>query len=381
MAGSEPITNLSLKPTAAGRVDARRAVIVCPGGLRNRGGIGRSVGYVTAAWADQDDAPPYLILDPRGTGHIAASPYFFLTALARFLFEVLLHRVALVHIHTASNTSALRKSCFAVLTILFGLPLIMHIHAGSYMRFVRSRPRPIRAVMMWIYARAARVIVLGEVWRQFAVDELDVPDDKVTVMHNAVTPAKASEGRQSGPPVLLFLGLLTARKGVPEILAALSRPDVLALDWRAVFAGNGAVEEYSAKADELGLAGRVEFTGWVGPATVEDLLGSSDVLLLPSHVEGLAMSALEAMSHGMAVIATDVGSMAEAIVDDETGLMVPVADSDAMAEAIVRLVTQRDLRTRLGKGAQRRFQALFDARTAARRLTRIYHDLWPGVRT
>ena len=81
---------------------------------------------------------------------------------------------------------------------------------------------------------------------------------------------------------------------------------------------------------------------------VPDLLAAADVFAMPSRREGLGIAALEAMGHGLAVVASAVGGLGQAVVDGETGLLVPPDDVVALAKALESLLGDADLRGRLG---------------------------------
>jgi glycosyltransferase involved in cell wall biosynthesis len=105
------------------------------------------------------------------------------------------------------------------------------------------------------------------------------------------------------------------------------------------------------------------------------------VLVLPSHAEGLAMSVLEGLSHGLAVVTTPVGAHLEVIEPEVSGLFVPPGDVAALAGALARVVEDETLRKRLAKGARHRFLAEFDVRGYSSQLTQIHTDLlkhWRG---
>jgi glycosyltransferase involved in cell wall biosynthesis len=107
-----------------------------------------------------------------------------------------------------------------------------------------------------------------------------------------------------------------------------------------------------------GLSDRVELLGAQG--TVAELLARSGVFVLSSRSEGFPVSILEAMAAGLPVVATDVGGIAEAVVDGETGILVPAADPQALAGALEQLVADVELRRRLGAGGRARALRLFD---------------------
>ena len=94
-----------------------------------------------------------------------------------------------------------------------------------------------------------------------------------------------------------------------------------------------------------------------------------------SLAEGLSTALLEAMSHGVAVAATDAGGTAEAVSDGRTGLLVPRGDSEALAPAIAALVRDGDLRRRLGDAGRDRVRAEFDAASVTRKYEDIYTRL------
>lgn len=107
-----------------------------------------------------------------------------------------------------------------------------------------------------------------------------------------------------------------------------------------------------AEIGRRGLASQVTLTGWVDPAEVDALLGKADILVLPSFDENLPMSVIEGMGHGLAVVATPVGAVADIIKHDETGLLVQTGDVEGLAEAIGRLIGDPAMRKRLGVTAR-----------------------------
>ena len=91
------------------------------------------------------------------------------------------------------------------------------------------------------------------------------------------------------------------------------------------------------RAEELGIADQVRVTGWVAPAQVEPLLSGSHVLVLPSTFEGQPMAVLEAMAHGLCVVATDVGGVSDLI--DECGVLIPVGDLGSLVDALRHVIS------------------------------------------
>jgi len=173
--------------------------------------------------------------------------------------------------------------------------------------------------------------------------------------------------------VLVSVGRLQARKRHDLVLRALARvPEV-----RLVLVGEGEERTRLERlAERLGIRGRVAFAGWVGDARTE--LRGADVFVLASDLEGLPLSVLEAMLARLPVVATDVGSVREAVVDGETGIVVPAGDLDAVIAAIGRLAADRALRERLGAAGRVRVRERFVAEKMAAGFERLYRELVPG---
>jgi glycosyltransferase involved in cell wall biosynthesis len=105
------------------------------------------------------------------------------------------------------------------------------------------------------------------------------------------------------------------------------------------------------------------------------LCNEADVLVLPSHAEGLAMSVLEGLSHGLAVIATPVGAHEEVIEPGQSGILIPIGDVNALTGSLLDLMADESLIDRLRVGARRRFLEKFDVRQYVQQLCRVHVDL------
>src|SRR5690606_242636 len=101
-----------------------------------------------------------------------------------------------------------------------------------------------------------------------------VRPDGLVVLPNAVPgpaawqPREEDDASQTRTPRLLFLGRVGHRKGIADLLEALAQPESLALPWQLTVAGDGDVQQYERRAQDLGIADRVRFTGWLGPDQV-----------------------------------------------------------------------------------------------------------------
>lgn len=206
------------------------------------------------------------------------------------------------------------------------------------------------------------------------------PEERIEVIHNGIDVSsfrsesndrlRAELSRGGRRPVVLTLARLDAQKG----LAVLLRAAELVAEAQFVLAGEGPERgALEALAGELGLGDRVTFLGY--RVDVPDLLASSDLLVLPSLYEGLPVSVLEAMAASRPVVASAVAGTSEAVIDGETGLLVPSNDPAALAAAIRRLLRDRGLAARLGAAGRARVEAEFSGAAMVRKVSHVYEEL------
>ena len=148
------------------------------------------------------------------------------------------------------------------------------------------------------------------------------PAARLHVIHNGIDAPASPPERGPWPlrPRLVTVARLNADKDVATLLAALAQPAAQA--WRAEIVGDGPEREaLEAQCDALDLRSRVRFAG--ERDDVADRLAQADAFVLPSRMEALPMSILEAMAAALPVVACDVGGVAEEVADGRTGLLVP----------------------------------------------------------
>ena len=124
---------------------------------------------------------------------------------------------------------------------------------------------------------------------------------------------------------------------------------------------------------DYGLESTVEFLG--NPQQVTDIFRRADIYVLSSDYEGLPLSVLEAMRTGLPVVATDVGGVSEAVIDSETGFLVPRGDAEALRSKIQQLIDDPLLRTKMGQNGRRHYLEKFTARRMTDRTGEIYEKL------
>jgi len=199
--------------------------------------------------------------------------------------------------------------------------------------------------------------------------------ERVTASEAEVADLRASLGIAAEAPVIGIVASLTAPKDYPTFLrsARIVRDSVPSA--RFLIVGDGPLRrELEATAAQLGLADSVLFAGH--QMRVAPFIGSFDVAVLSScDYEGCSNYLLEAMGLGRPVVATDIGGNRELVHHGETGLLVPPRDPAALAAAVLTLLVDRALVSRLTDAARARFLAGFSVPTMVRQYEQLYEEL------
>ena len=154
---------------------------------------------------------------------------------------------------------------------------------------------------------------------------------------------------------------LSPEKGLTFAIEALRILLDKGYDLELRLAGGGPSKTHlEALTNQLGVADRVHFLGFLTEDEVISELQTSDLFVLPSFVEGVPVSAMEAMAVGVPVIATNIAGTSELIEDGKTGILIRPSDSQALAEAVVRMIEDYEFRLNAAEQARRKVVDEFD---------------------
>ncbi|HEU4720238.1 MAG TPA: glycosyltransferase family 4 protein, partial [Gemmatimonadaceae bacterium] len=179
------------------------------------------------------------------------------------------------------------------------------------------------------------------------------------------------------PPTVTYAGRLTPEKGPDVLVRAFARARERVPAARLSIAGAGPAEPaLRALIDRLGLGDAATLHGQLGGVALETTLGRGWVHAVPSRwPEPFGVTATEAMMRGTAVVASDIGGLAESVAHESTGLRVPPGDELALADALSRLLSDRTLAERLGAAGRERARAHFTLDGTITRFERLYASL------
>jgi len=256
-------------------------------------------------------------------------------------------------------------------------PHIITHHSNMY--FSKKWRR--RAAMRWACRNSHSVVAVSDVTRLELEGGLGLRPGAVGVVYNGVdhtSGARAVVRKEVDalPDELLVvaLGTVEIRKGHILLLQALSHIQERhpTLSWRVVIAGDdlGEANNLRAFASEHGFADRLHLLGY--RSDIANILAAADLFVMPSIHEGLPMALLEAMIAGLPVVASRAGGMAEAITNDDEGILVSVGDVQELTAALQRAMTVPGEREALSRGARRRAMSAFTLQA----MTSVYEELY-----
>jgi glycosyltransferase involved in cell wall biosynthesis len=229
-----------------------------------------------------------------------------------------------------------------------------------------------------VLKRADRVVALSAGWRE-SLRRLS-PQARIEIIENAVeVPGRPPIRRHSDPVRLSFLSRMDQWKGVDDLLDACERLTTKSARFELSLAGPpGSAGDAKLFLEKIRRRGLDPFVHYVGERHGDDkseFLRRADVFIQPSHHEGMPLAMLEAMSHGLPVIATKVGAIPEMITHGVHGLLVAPHRPEQLAEAIAVLVGDGDLRERMSQAARALVETRFSLRRWRADLARLYEEL------
>jgi glycosyltransferase involved in cell wall biosynthesis len=278
-------------------------------------------------------------------------------------------RADVVHCHAAVTGAILAR----LGARLAGVPMISHVHIEN--KF--SDMRWICAAQVWLYNFTARftdeIVAISEHTGRSLISQ-GLSSQKIRVIRNGVVGigdakdnladrARNKLGIEGDGPVVGTVARLCPVKGQRELILAAhqvrnefpeAKFDIIGED---IESDGNYRHELERLSEQLGLDGYVQFVGFRPDAA--RLMYAFDLFVLPSWIEGLPVTILEAMAAGKPVVATSVGGVPELLLDGVTGLLVPPHDPARLAQAITKLLQQPEVARRMGECGRERVRKHF----------------------
>lgn len=290
-----------------------------------------------------------------------------------------------VHLNTAAAPALplARTIALAAAARLRGARVIVHAHTG---RMHRAAASPVYRRLLRLAVRVSDPLVV--VSRSAEETVVEVTGRRPRHVPNGIDASFFRPRQPAVPPTIAFVGTVCERKGILDLADSLGHLHERGIgpgSMRVIVVGDAAQEGpgvFRRVRDEYRRRRLtwVEFTGALPRERVAAILAESSVFCLPSHWEGFPISVLEAMASGCAVVATSVGEIPSLLRADASGspvgVVVPVGDGEALADALERLVRDPALAHDLGRHARERVEASYSSAGVSAAMLELYRS--PG---
>jgi len=265
---------------------------------------------------------------------------------------------------------------------LAGVPSTYTAHGWTFAQGVPNRRRLIALYTEKLTAKITdRIITVANADKEYALSQGVSNKYQMETVYYGVsdqtgnhedTSASLIKPDNGEPIVLTMIAGFRPQKDHLTLLLALS--SLKNLNWKLQLLGDGELKEsIERKVAELDLHNRVQFYGAV--KDVFDYLSQTDVLILITHWEGLPISTLEGLAHGLPVVATDVAGVREQVINDENGFLTDHENVDSVKNALEKLILNQDLRDRFSKSSRQLFEDKFTLDVMVDRTVDLYTDV------
>lgn len=196
--------------------------------------------------------------------------------------------------------------------------------------------------------------------------------------------ARQQLGFNNDSKIVLYVGRFDQRKGIETLVRAVAQSQLREkADLKLIIGGGSRPgqsdglerERIESIVEELGMKDFTIFPGRLGDDTLPTYYAAADVCVVPSHYEPFGLVAIEAMACSTPVVASDVGGLQFTVVPEETGLLAPVKNDVAFAQAIDRILLDPNFRDKLGQAARKRIETKFSWEGVATQLSQLYTDI------
>lgn len=337
--------------------------------LNNSGGVGTLFTYFKNQVEERIDLR---FVDTRGSSSPLFS-IFNLVAAAYLATKLRFQRkIDVAHLNMGSRGSTLRKLTLTLwLKKILRIPTALHLHASSFDTWMEGLQPFIRKLVIRGINLSDTVFVLGEVWKKKLVD-FGVDDQRIQIIVMGVPDLCghiAPKDSSSGLIRILFAGEMSERKGLPNLLDAMS--DSRLDKFRLSVAGAGSIEQWQKFVKTKAAEQRIEFVGHVSVAEVHKLLAQSDILILPSVAEGLPVSVMEGFASKTAVICTAVGALEHYLRHLNNSYVLTSNSSVNIMEALVE-VKNEHLRNQMAKNGHQTWSDVFDVNKTSEEIIKAW---------
>ncbi|OAS88184.1 MULTISPECIES: glycosyltransferase family 4 protein [Metabacillus] len=344
-------------------------VIMIGSHLRVTGGITRVVkNYLESGLPQKvnfEYFPTY-----HGSNHFLNIFYYFYQFFKLFIrLYILNEQYNVAHIHMSYRGSFVRKRFIINLLKKKKIPVILHMHGSQFKDFYNESSNSRKKQIKETLNKVTVILALGEQWKKYYKS---ISNTNVVSLDNAVFPKQLTNSPEEKIYVTT-MGVLSKRKGTYDLIEAVSKiKGKIDSKYKFIIAGDGEIEKAKTKIKELELDDMFVIPGWISDQEkIDEIYRKSIIYVLPSYNEGMPMSILEAMSYGLPIVSTDIGSI-PSVVNEENGIIIKPGDIEALSKSIIQLLNNNNKLKKIRRNNSEKVKLKYNIYNSVDELNELY---------
>lgn len=305
-------------------------------------------------------------------------PLYFFKQLLKILYIIIFMKIDIIHMHMSERGSFKRKYIVYNISRLFRKRVITHTHGAEFESYYKQSNKRNKKRIRKLLRGSDSIIVLGESWNNIILSI--EPSANTVILRNSVSlPTDIAQANNNKSINILYLAVLIERKGILDLIKA-SKNVIEYLEKNKVkinfiIAGDGELRKKAENlVRSLNISQNFNFLGWINLKEKNDVLLNTDIFVLPSYNEGLPMSILEAMSFGIPILATDVGSISDAVISEENGYLIEAGNIIELERRLIEMISGNKLND-MGMKSRKLTEQYFNIDSYFKDIKTLYYSI------
>ena len=283
----------------------------------------------------------------------------------------------IIHMHMSERGSCIRKYIIFKIAKKSNKKVILHTHGAEFKEYYSNLSDGMKKRVRELLLGCDKVLTLGKNWNEYFVN-LD-RNIECAILNNSVEIPVDKASIKDTEFNILFLAIIDKRKGIYDLIEAASK---LLKTYEGnkkinfIIAGVGKEEVMIKKlVKQYGLEKNFKFLGWINSEQKKEILKNSQLFVLPSYNEGLPVAILEAISYGIPVVSTNVGSINEAVINDFNGYLIKPGDIDDLTLKIKNIIEHPKKWNIFSNNSRLLCEQEFNSKKYFKNIERLYFEI------
>ena len=344
----------------------KKILIISPS-LKNKGGITTVVDTIIKS----NNTCSITHISTQRDGCIFIKFIYFFCSIFKLIIILLFKRIDVVHIHISERGSFVRKNILFQICKIAKKKVILHHHGAEFIQWYDSLNYKKKIKVKKMMLNVDKNIVLSKLIMNEYCNRFE--SIKICYIYNGVN--IESNNYNSDGIYILFLGRLSSRKGVYDLIDAIKMiDDKISSKYKFLLCGDGEIDKCKRIITKYSLNDRIECLGWISKEKKKEIFSQTIINILPSYNEGMPMTILETMAYGIPNISSNVAAIPE-VIDQECGILINPGDVNALSISIMKLLNDGAYRKMMSRNSYLKILKNFSDEIMIKSIFKLYYEL------